>query len=62
MADSMISSMNEDMRRMNMATDSAWTATVDSLRQDLSRMRAMPASKIAMIAARKQQFPRTPIG
>jgi hypothetical protein len=45
-----------------MATDSAWTATVDSLRQDLSRMRAMPASKIAMIAARKQQFPRTPIG
>ena len=49
MADSMISRMNEDMRRMNMATDSAWTATVDSLRQDLSRMRAMTAGEMAAL-------------
>jgi hypothetical protein len=59
MADSMISRMNEDMRRMNMATDSAWTATVDSLRQDLSRMGAMPASEMmAMMPAHRARMMR----
>lgn len=59
MADSMISRMDADMRRMNMATDSAWTATVDSLRQDLSRMRAMPASEMmAMMPAHRARMMR----
>ena len=59
MADSMISRMNEDMRRMNMATDSAWTNTVDSLRQDLSRMSAMPASEMmAMVPAHRARVMR----
>jgi hypothetical protein len=40
MADSLISRMNEEVRRMNIATDSIWPATVDSVRQDLSRLRA----------------------
>jgi len=44
MADSMLSRMNEEVRRMNIATDSIWPATVDSVRQDLSRMRAMTGS------------------
>lgn len=49
MADSVISRMNEDMRRMNMSTDSAWNATVDSLRQDLSRLSAMTAGEMAAL-------------
>ena len=44
MADSLISRMNEEVRKTNIATDSIWPATVDSVRQDLSRLRAMPAS------------------
>jgi len=44
MADSMISRMNEEVRRMNIATDAIWPATADSVHQDLSRMRAMPAA------------------
>ena len=59
MADSMISRMNEDMRRMNMATDSAWSATVDSLRQDLGRMSAMAASEMmAMMPAHRARMMR----
>ena len=41
MADSLISRMNEEVRRMNIATDAVWPATVDSVQQDLSRLRAM---------------------
>jgi hypothetical protein len=41
MADSLVSRMDADMRRMNMAGDSAWTTTVDSVRADLGRMHAM---------------------
>ena len=44
MADSMISQMNEEVRRMNIATDAIWPATADSVRQDLSRLRTMPAA------------------
>ena len=59
MADSMISRMNEDMRRMNMATDSAWTVTVDSLRQDLGRMSAMTTSEMmAMMPAHRARMMR----
>jgi hypothetical protein len=43
-ADSTLSRMNEEVRRMNIATDSIWPAMVDSVRQDLSRMRAMTGS------------------
>lgn len=46
MADSLISLMNEEVRTMNLPTDSIWPATVDSVRQDLNRMRAMTASDI----------------
>jgi hypothetical protein len=59
MADSMISRMDEDMRRMNMATDSAWTATLDSLRQDMGRMSAMTASEMmAMMPAHRARMMR----
>jgi hypothetical protein len=52
MADNMIARMNEEVRRMNIATDSIWPATVDSVRQDLSRLRAMPAGDMtAMMPA-----------
>ncbi len=42
----MIAGFNKDMRDMNMASDNAWTATVDSLRQDLTRMTEMSASEL----------------
>jgi hypothetical protein len=59
MADSMISRMNEDMRRMNMTADSAWAATVDSLRQDLSRMSAMTAEEMrALMPAHRARMMR----
>ena len=38
MVANMLSRMNGEMRQMNMAGDAAWTATADSLRQDLVRM------------------------
>jgi hypothetical protein len=38
MAGNMLAQMNSDMRSMNMAGDPAWTALVDSVRQDLVRM------------------------
>lgn len=41
MAENMISRMNEEVRRMNIPTDATWPATVDSVRQDLSRLQAM---------------------
>jgi hypothetical protein len=41
MAANMIAQMNREMRDMNMTADAAWTATVDSLRQDLVRMPEM---------------------
>jgi hypothetical protein len=40
MGDSLIARMNEELRRMNIPTDAIWPATVDSLRQDLGRLRA----------------------
>jgi hypothetical protein len=38
MVANMLSRMNQEMRSMNMQGDRAWTATADSLRQDLLRM------------------------
>ena len=38
MVANMISQMNREMRDMNMTGDAAWTATMDSVRQDLVRL------------------------
>ena len=46
MAANMIAQMNREMRDMNMAADAAWTATVDSLRQDLVRMPEIGAPEL----------------
>lgn len=46
MVANMLSRMNQEMRSMNMAADQAWTATVDSLRQDLVRMPEMSGTEL----------------
>ena len=46
MAANMIAQMNREMSGMNMAADAGWTATVDSLRQDLVRMPEMGGSEL----------------
>ena len=46
MAANMLSQMNSEMRSMNMAADSEWNATVDSLRQDLIRMPEMGGQEL----------------
>ena len=46
MAANMIAQMNREMRDMNMAADAGWTATVDSLRQDLVRMPEMGGAEL----------------
>lgn len=46
MAANMLAQMNREMEQMNMAGDEAWTATVDSLRQDLSGMPELGAEEI----------------
>lgn len=38
MAANMLSRMSAEMRSMNMPADPAWTATTDSIRQDLARL------------------------
>ena len=44
MVANMLAQMNQEMRSMNMPADRAWTATIDSLRQDLVRMPDMSAA------------------
>lgn len=46
MAANMLAQMNRDMQQMNMTSDEAWTATVDSLRQDLTRMPELSAEEL----------------
>jgi hypothetical protein len=46
MVGNMLAQMNREMREMNMATDTAWNATVDSLRQDLTRLPQMSAREL----------------
>ena len=46
MVANMIAEMNREMRGMNMSADAAWTATADSLRQDLVRMPEMTAAEL----------------
>ena len=42
----MISTMNREMQGMNMSGDAQWTATIDSVRQDLVQMPDMGASEL----------------
>lgn len=49
MAGNMISRMNEEVRTMKIATDAIWPATVDSVRQDLTRMEAMAGADIKAV-------------
>jgi hypothetical protein len=42
----MIAHMNQEMRDMSMQADAGWTATVDSLRQDLRRMPEMGGAEL----------------
>ena len=46
MLGNMIAQMNSQMRGMNMTADAQWNATVDSLRQDLTRMPEMSAQEL----------------
>lgn len=46
MVANMLSRMNGEMRQMNMPADVPWTATVDSLRQDLVRMPEMSGAEL----------------
>ena len=43
MAANLLAQMNQEMRTMNMPSDAQWDATVDSVRQDLTRMPEMSA-------------------
>ena len=55
----MIARMNREMRDMNMAADAPWTATVDSLRQDLVRMPELTGAELeAMMPAHHQRAVR----
>ena len=59
MVANMLSQMNGEMRQMNMASDAAWTATVDSLRQDLVRMPELSAGELkAMMPAHEGRVSR----
>lgn len=46
MVANMLAEMNREMRQMNMTADPAWTATVDSLRQDLVRLPGMDVAEL----------------
>ncbi|HUF12306.1 MAG TPA: hypothetical protein VMN78_04335 [Longimicrobiales bacterium] len=46
MMGNMIAQMNREMRDMNMAADASWTATVDSLRVDLTTMPDMDPAEL----------------
>lgn len=46
MVANMLAQFNKDMRGMDMTSNTAWNATVDSLRQDLTRMPEMSASEL----------------
>ena len=59
MADSMLTSMNDEMRRMNMTSTTEWMATADSLRQDLTRLAGMSASELpALMLAHRDRMMR----
>jgi hypothetical protein len=47
MVANMLAQMNREMSSMNMGADAAWTATVDSIRSDLTSMPNMTADEMA---------------
>jgi hypothetical protein len=49
MAANMLARMNREMSQMNMTANAAWTATVDSLRQDLTQMPEMGADQLSAL-------------
>ena len=51
MAANMLSQMTSDMRSMNMTADAAWTALIDSVRQDLIRMPEMTKAELGRAMA-----------
>lgn len=55
MVANMLAQMNAEMRRMNVAGDPAWNATVDSVRQDLVRMRVMSPAELQRFMRAHQQ-------
>lgn len=59
MATNMLSQMTSDVQSMNMTVDAAWTATVDSVRQDLTRMADMSGPQLkAMMPAHDARLRR----
>lgn len=59
MVGNMMARMNREMGQMNMPADSAWTATVDSLRADLTRMPDMDAEELqALMPAHRERVER----
>lgn len=59
MVANMLSQMSSEMRSMNMAANAAWTATADSLRQDLTRMPEMSGQELkAMMPAHHARMMR----
>ena len=46
MVANMLSRMNSEMRQMNMSPDAAWTATIDSVRRDLTNMPELSGSQL----------------
>jgi hypothetical protein len=49
MVANMLSRMNSEMRQMNMSADAGWTATIDSVRQDLINMPEMSGSQLKTV-------------
>ena len=47
MTANMLSEMNREMRGMNMSGDAAWTATIDSVRQDLVNLPEMSGAELS---------------
>lgn len=52
MAGTLLARMNREMGQMNMRADAAWTATADSVRQDLTRMPEMDAAELQALMPR----------
>jgi hypothetical protein len=59
MVANMLAQMNREMSSMNMAADTAWTATVDSIRSDLTTMPNLSAEETAaMMPAHRARVER----
>jgi hypothetical protein len=49
MVTNMLSQMNGEMRNTRMSTDAAWLATIDSVRQDLTRLPEMTKLELKQV-------------